>query len=220
VLKHLSKTAEALQHSLPTFTCQETGISEWHSANRLGDHDDFSATLRAKRSPDGTLSESYELTRLNGRPFSSREFTFPYYVSGGFDRAMRYFLPEQQVCYRYSLSGNRLSFESLPDTSEHPQCHDAELQGMALLDANGDILHLERTVSQQAARRLNLAPFASIDFAPVVLDERIFRLSSHMISDLAEGHFKMHFDVTYSDCRLFTATVKIGPATEVSPAGR
>ena len=219
VLKHLGTTAQALQRSLPSFTCQETGVSGWRSLSKAGDHDDFSATLRAKRNSEGTFSESYELTRLNGRPFSSHEFTFPYYVSGGFDRAMRYFLPEQQVCYRYSLSGNRLSFESVPDSMGHPQCSDSGLHGMAILDAEGDAVHLERRVSQQSARLLNLAPSAAIDFSPVILDGKTFWLSSHMVSDMLQGNFAMHFDVTYSDCRLFTATVKIGPATQVSPSG-
>lgn len=217
-LKRLGDSAKELQHSLPSFTCEETGLSEWHFRGRTGDHDIFTATLRAKRTSEGTLSESYQLTHLNGRPFSSGEFTFPYYVSGGFERAMRYFLPEQQVCYRYSLSNNRLTFEPAPDVATHAECVNSGLQGMALLDENGDILHLERRVPQQAAKQFNLAPFASIDFAPVVLNGKTFRLSSHMSSEMIQGEFVMHFEATYSDCRLFTATVKIVPANEVDPA--
>jgi hypothetical protein len=213
-LQRLGTAADALEHSLPSFTCSEAGVSEWLVGGKVKAHDALTATLRARRAADGSLAESDEPLTLNGRPFSGSYFNVPFYVTGGFDRAMRYFVPSRQACYRYSLSPGRIDFETAPDVAKHEQCINEDLHGFALLDADGNVSHLERTVSAKAARDFGLAPFASIDFAAVDLNGRTFRLSRHMLSELTQGRSTARFDVTYTDCRLYTATVTILPESQ------
>jgi hypothetical protein len=216
-LERLGAAADALEHTLPSFSCRETGSSDWVVNGKVKRHYSFTSTLRARRTADGQLAESSEPLTLNGKPFSGSDFNVPFYVTGGFDRAMRYFVPSRQACYRYSISPGRIDFETAPDVAKHEQCTNEGLRGFALLDADGNVLHLERHVSEKAAQNFSLAPFASIDFAAVDLNGRTFRLSRHMLSELPEGHNTARFDVTYSDCRLYTATVTIHPATEGKP---
>jgi hypothetical protein len=218
-LVRLGAAAEALEHALPSFTCQQTAMSEYVLNGKAKEHDEFTATMRAKRAPDGTLAETFEVTRLNGRPFSGTSFQFPFYVSGGFERAMRYFTPEKQACYRYTLSPGRIDFETAADVAAHPQCADEGLKGFALLGADGNVTHLERTVTSKAEKERGLAPFASIDFGAVELNGKTFRLSRHVFSESVQGRFVLRFETTYSECRLFTVTVKIGPEIEAAPGG-
>ena len=217
-LERLGAAAEALEHALPSFTCQQTAMSEYLLNGKPKEHDEFTATTRSKRAPNGTLAETFEVTRLNGRPFNGTSFQFPFYVSGGFDRAMRYFTPEKQACYRYTLSPGRIDLETAPDVAAHPQCADEGLKGFALLDADGNVSHLERTVTSKAEKDRGLAPFASIDFGAVELNGKTFRLSRHVFSESVQGRFVLRFETTYSECRLFSVTVKIGPEIEAAPA--
>jgi hypothetical protein len=214
-LERLGAAADALEHSLPSFSCLEAGMSERLQNGKVKEHEDLTANLRARRSADGSLAESYEPLTLNGKLFAGSGFNVPFYVTGGFDRAMRYFVPSRQACYRYSLSPGRIDFETAPDVAKHAQCSDEAMHGFALLDGDGNVTHLERHVSAKAAENLHLAPFATIDFAAVDLNGRTFRLSSHMSAELSQGHSTARFEVTYSGCRLYTATVTIHPANEV-----
>jgi hypothetical protein len=216
-LHHLGIAAAALDHSLPSFTCQETIVSQLLYRKKVEQQTNFTATLRVNRAADGTLAESYFLTTLNGKPFSSGSYSIPVYVAGGFDRAMIYFLPSLQACYRYSLSPGRIDFETAPDSARYPLCKNEGIRGFALLDAAGNVTHLERHVSPQGAKDLRLAPFAAFDFADVDLSGRTYRLSHHLLSEIQADRTTGRFDATYTDCHLFTATVTLGPSTEIPP---
>jgi hypothetical protein len=212
-LQRLGAAASALDHSLPSFTCEETVVSQRLHGKKAEQQTNFTATLRAKRAADGTLAESYWLTTLNGNPFSASSFSLPVYVTGGFDRAMIYFLPSLQACYRYNLSPGRIDFETAPDIASHPICKNEGMHGFALLDADGNVTHLERRVSLQGAKDLHLAPFAAFDFANVDLSGRTYRLSHHLLAEIPQGRSTGRFDATYTDCHLYTATVTLGPAS-------
>ena len=215
-LRRLGAAAESLEHTLPSLTCKETAASEIFAGKKSRERDEFTATLRAKRGEDGVLDETFEVTTLNGKA-PRRSVRFPFYVSGGFDRSMRYFAPAQQVCYRYWLTPGRIDFSTAPDVALHAQCLDEGMHGFALLDADGDVVHLERTVTSKPAEERGIAPFASIDFGEVELGGKTFRLSRHMLSESWQGRFTLRFDATYTDCRLFTATVTIGPVMDWAP---
>ena len=162
----------------------------------------------------GRLHESFLFTTVNGKPYSGKDPRLPYYTGGGFDSAMVYFIPAHQACYRYTLSDGRIDFETAADVESLPQCRNDTVHGFALIDVDGNLTHMERTVSAEATRDFRLVPFAAIDFAPVELNGKVFRLSSHMVSEFPEGRF----EATYSDCKLFSVSVTIGPATPVDPA--
>lgn len=216
-LQHLGDAASALDHSLPSFTCQESAVSQLLRRKKVERQNSLTATLRVNRTADGTLAESFKLTTLDNKPFVGGGYSLPVYVAGGFDRAMLYFLPSLQACYRYTLTPGRIDFETAPDAATNPVCKNEGMRGFALLDAEGNVTHLERNVSPEGAHDLRLAPFAVFDFADTNLDGRAYRLSHHLLAEIPEGRYIGRFDATYTDCHLFTATVTIGPATEVSP---
>jgi hypothetical protein len=142
----------------------------------------------------------------------------PLFVRGGFDSALVYFAPSVQACYRYSLSPGRIDFETRTGPVSGHFCTEQGLKGFALLDADGDITHIERTLPPDVAKPLKLVTFAAIDITPVTLNGHIYPLSHHMIADMPLSNAMGHFEATYNNCHLFTATVTLGPATEVPPA--
>jgi hypothetical protein len=216
-LQRLGVVAEALDHSLPSLTCQENGLSERIVRGKVKQHVAFTASMRAERTPGGPLHESFIVTTLNGKPWEGKGVRFPYYTSGGFDSAMVYFRPRNQACYHFSLADGRIDFETAADATTHPQCRNDGLRGFALLDADDNVTHIERTVSADATRDFHLVPFAAIDFAPVELNGEVFRLSSHLVTEYPEDNSKGRFEATYTGCKLFSVSVKIGPPTPVDP---
>ena len=212
-LQHLGAAATALARSLPSFACQETVVSQRRHGKKVDQQTNFTAALRVNRSADGTLSESFATLTLNGQPFTGTSFNLPTYVGGGFDRAMLYFAPDLQPCFHYLLSPQRIDFESLSD----PTCPYQGMHGFALLDASGNVTHLERTVPPNVASYRGLADFAAFDFADINLNGRTYRLSRHLLAEVNEGRTIGHFEATYTNCHLFGATVTIGPAHEIPP---
>jgi len=210
-LRLLGDASEELNHSLPSLTCTESAASERLVDGKVKKRVTFTASLRAVRTNGGPLHESFTMTTVNGKPYKGKDPGLPYYTGGGFDSAMTYFLPAHQACYRYTLRDGRIDFETAADVAAHSECRDDMVHGYALLDEEGHVTHLERTVGAEATRDFRLVPYAAIDFALVDLNGRSFRLSSHMVSDFADGRF----EASYSECKLFTASVTIGPATPV-----
>jgi hypothetical protein len=218
LLQRLADVAESLEHSLPSLTCVETGVSEGLNKGKVKKHVDFTANMRAVRTPAGALSESFTLTQINGKPYSKSSYSFPFYTRGGFDSALAYFLPTHQPCYVFTLSSpGRIDFHITPDAASHPPCHADGMRGFAFLDPHGNITHIERTVSAQAVQDFQLTPFAAIDFAPVELNGHLYRLSHHIVTEYARGDNTGRFEATYSNCQLFTASVTILPPTQVVP---
>jgi hypothetical protein len=218
LLQRLAEVAESLEHSLPSLTCVETGVSEGLNKGKVKKHVEFTANMRAVRTQAGALDESFTLTQIDGKPYSKSSYSFPFYTRGGFDSALAYFLPTHQVCYVFSLSSpGRIDFHITPDAASHPPCHADGLHGFAFLDPRGNITHIERTVSEQAVQDFHLTPFASIDFAPVELNGHIFRLTRRIVAEYTHGDNTGHFEATYSNCQLFTASVTLLPPTQVVP---
>jgi hypothetical protein len=217
VLARLGEQAERIEQSLPSFACQQSAASDEVRKGKVQRHVEFTANLRVVRDGVGVLTESAEFLTVNGQPFTTQGFSMPAYSQGGFRQAMTYFLPDQQACYRYTLSPGRLEFEGAPGSATRSGCRSAGTRGFALLDANGDITHLERRANVQGVIAYHLVPFAAVDLVPVVLKGETFRLSSHLVSERQNGPFVDRFETTYSHCRLFAATVTIGPASETTP---
>jgi hypothetical protein len=211
VLKKLGEEAVELEKSLPSFTCAENVVSQELRDGKVRHSVTFTATLRAQRKADGHLDESFQITTLDGRPFTNGRVAAPVMMSGGFDQAMRYFHPEQQLCYEFRLSPGRIDFKTTTDSLSHG-CPEKDMAGFALLDTAGDVSYLERTVPVKAAKPLKLATYAAVTFAPVKMGDTTYRLSSHVVGEMPHGKSIGRFDATYSNCRLFKSTVTIGPA--------
>jgi hypothetical protein len=215
VLKKLGEAAVELEKSLPSFTCEENLVSQEVRGDKVKWGTTATMTLRAEKESNGYLSESFSYTSVNGKPFSQGVVKMPVYVSGGFGEALRYFHPDQQHCYEFTLSFGRIDFQNIPDGLAHG-CPEKGLVGFARLDAVGNVTYLERTVPVKVARPLRLATYAAITFSPVTMGAKTYRLSSHALADMSMGKSIGRFDATYSNCQLFKSTVTIGPA-EVLP---
>ncbi len=210
-LQRLGEQAVLLQHSLPSLTCMESVVSQEFRHNMVARSVDFTASLRAVRGNDGEIRESYEFKTLRGQPFTGGGFVMPTYVTGGFTRALRYFSPDQQPCYRYKLNGNRIDFETAANLPE--ACHTRSTVGFALLDEGGNITHLERRLANRYADEYHQVPFAALDLTPLTLNGVTYLMTRHLYAEQTNGGSIDRFEATYTDCRLFSATVTIGPAT-------
>lgn len=218
VLARLGEQAAALERSLPSFSCQQSAVSEELRAGRHGQspqvvrHVEFTANLRVRRHADGKLAESAEFLTVNGLPLTANGFTMPAYAEGGFLQALHYFLPDLQHCYVYALSEGRIDFTAAPHAAEDPACRSAGTTGFALLNADNDVEHVERRVSAYGVNAYKIIPYAAVDLTSVTLNGAVYRLSSHLVTERGNGRFTDRFESTYADCKLFTATVTIGPA--------
>ena len=215
-LQRIGSTVNELIQSLPSFTCDESAVSQAIRDQKVRRTVQARGTVRVLRDPNGSLNETYTYKRSFHLLFIPSNF--PLFVSGGFDTALAYFLPSAQDCYRYSLSPGRIDFETRTGPVSGHICQEQGLKGFALLDADGNITHIERAIPPDVAKPLKLAPFAAIDLTPVSLNGRVYQLSHHMVATQPLDNAMGHFEATYTNCHLFTATVTIGPATEV-PTG-
>ena len=214
-LSYLGAQIAELKESLPNIACIETVVSQELHGEKVHERVDFTATLEVKRGDDGKLGESFTIVTWKGKPFTGGRVRYPAYVEGGFDKAINYFSSKAQACYRYTLSPGRIDFESDPAKAKQDACNEG-VRGFALLDGAGNVDHVERTVSGDFPKNAHLVPFAAIDFHPVELNGRTFRLASHTLAEFQRGSTVARFEATYERCRLFGVTVKIGPATEVA----
>jgi len=211
-LQRLGEQAVLLQRSLPSLTCMESVVSQEFRHNMVARSVDFTAQLRAVRDNDGEIRESYEFKTLRGQPFTASGFVMPIYVTGGFTRALRYFAPDQQACYRYKIKGNRIDFETAPDAPE--ACHTRSTAGFALLDEHGGITHLERRLADRYAVEYHQVPFAALELTPLTLNGVTYPMTRHLYAEEPNNGSIDRFEAEYTDCKLFTATVTIGPAVE------
>jgi hypothetical protein len=215
-LQRVGSAAAELMQSIPSFTCDETAVSQAIRDRKTLRTVSLSGTVRTIRKPDGRMVETYDYKREHILLFIPK--LPPIFVSGGFDTALIYFLPSLQACYRYSLSPGRIDFETRTGPVSGHICAEQGLKGFALLNADGDITHIERTLPQDVAKPLKLVTFAAIDITPVSLNGHLYQLSHHMIADMPLSNAMGHFEATYTNCHLFTSTVTIGPATELPPS--
>ncbi|MGA1983374.1 MAG: hypothetical protein ABSG84_13020 [Acidobacteriaceae bacterium] len=217
-LQKLGAAALSLQHDLPDFECQETGLSQALKKGKVKAQVRFVATVRVERAAAGRLGEDLEVSAVNGKPPSGR-FDPPFMVGGGFGESLFFFLPTTQACFRYSLSQGRIDFESPPGTFDRPQCTNTGApRGFALLDVAGNAKHLERQVPHENAEQVHVVDFTAIDFVATELDGKVYPLTAKMVADVPkEEGVTFHFEATYTGCHLFKATSRILPGETVVP---
>jgi hypothetical protein len=222
ILDRAAAAAATLESSLPSFTCKEQVRSQEFEKKefekkKLRRHIEFTADLTVQRRPDGSLNETFQPTDWRTILLHS-ESGIPFYVTGGFQRALVYFSADHRACYRFTLaSPQRLDFTSSASAASDPLCKDAGLTGFALLDAAGNIVHVERRVPPATAHRSALVAFAAMDLAPVELNGQTYRLSSHLTADTIPGRLAGHFEADYTQCHLFHTTVTIEPGAQPAP---
>lgn len=214
-LQRIGAAASELILSMPSFTCDEAAVSQAVRDHKVVRSVSLNGVVRTIRKPNGRMVETYDYKREHILFIIPR--VPPLFVSGGFATALAYFLPSAQACYDYSLSPGRIDFTTRTDPASANACADRGLKGFALLNAQGSVSHIERTIPPDLAKARKLANFAAIDLAPVEFNGHIYQLSRHMVAEMPLGEATGHFEATYSNCQLFTTTVTLGPSTEVPP---
>jgi hypothetical protein len=211
-LKKLAATAQMLRDDLPSFTCQETAKSQLLKKNKVKEQVAFAGEVRVKRADEGRLLEQLNVTQVNGKPFAGGYFETPIKVEGGFGESLFFFLPEIQPCFEFTLTSGRLDFASRPEMLDRPGCDVAGTKrGFALLDADGNVTHMEREVPPETASQFHMVDRNTIDFVSTELGGRTYPLLAKMTADVPADREVKHFEATYSGCHLFTATVTILP---------
>jgi hypothetical protein len=223
-LKRLAATAQSLQEDLPSFACEEKGLSQAIKKGKVKEHAEFVAEVRVQRSDAGRLVEHLDVTQVNGKPYSGRGFDPPFMVRGGFGESLFFFLPVTQTCFHYAMAGNRLDFDSPAGTFERRECGETGApRGFVLLDGAGNVTHLERQVPAEFAQQVHVVDFTAIDFTPVELGGTVYPLTSKMVAEVPKDGRTLHFEATFTGCHLFRATSRvlpdITPVPENAPAG-
>ncbi len=214
VLERAAAAGAALRSSLPSFACKEEVVSQLLEGRKAKVKRGvaFTAELRVERRADDELHETFEPSSWADILAQSHGTGIPYYVRGGFQGALDYFAPVKAACYRFSMQPqdlNRIDFVAAPDAPADRCKGEAGLTGFALLDALSDVIHIERSVPEQPSGSQRLAPFAAIDLAPVTLNGKTYRLSTHVTSDSLRGGMRGHFEASYTGCKLFHASITI-----------
>ena len=215
-LEHLAAAAETLHTALPNFECAEAVSSRRMRGGKEKWAVHFTATLRVHRDGRGEPEESFTPLTLEGKTNPKPKFKMPIYVEGGFANALdAVFAQEAGVLRVHAGAGaDRLCRPAARGLRTGAGTSKA-WPVFALLDADGEVRHIERTVPDETARKYRIAPFAAIDLAPVELNGRVFRLSSHLTSTWPSGDDDDRFEAEYTGCRLFTANVTLLPGSSV-----
>jgi hypothetical protein len=221
-LRHLAALAQALQHDLPSFSCQESALSQTIRKKKVRAQVRFAGELRVEREDDGRLHEQLQVSEVNGKPHSGDNFARPIMVEGGFDASLDFFLPERQPCFHFTLGDGRVDFESPPGTIKRPGCEETGApRGFVLFDGDGNVTHIERDVPAEYAAPLRLVDFSGIDFAWTELDGKKYPLSAKVVADVPrEDDVALHFEATYAGCHLFKATSRILPGITPVPESK
>lgn len=214
LLTRLGEQATALERKLPSFSCSESIVSQVRFHGLLERNVKLSGTLRMVRDASGNLNETFTRTSHHFFPGSADP---PFNVQGGFDKPLSYFLPSLQTCYTYSLTPGRIDFVGRTDDARPPFCVQTGVKGFALLDAVGNVTHIERQLPLAVSIATHIVYYAAVDLVPTELNGQTYQLSHHMVAERPVGDAIYHFESTYSNYRLFTATVTIGPATAIPP---
>lgn len=210
-LAQLAAASEDIERRLPNFACRETLVSQEVRAGRVKTEVHAAGDLRIVREPDGKLDEHFEATERDGKPTGGKRLKLPLFVLGGFGHALDTFSAATQKCMRFHLAGNRLDFQSVAPVEPNCRQH-AGVTGYALLDPEGNIMHIERQVEASAAREMKAAPFGVIELSRVQLGGSVFSLSTHVEAEMPKGDSDLRWRADYSACRLFHVSVTMRPA--------
>jgi len=223
----LADDAELLHTDLPALACKETAVSQAIKKNKRNPQKDkitaqvrFVADVRAERDEYGRLHESLKLTEVNGKPSSGGRFNPPIMVEGGFDQSLDLFLPERQSCFIFTLSNDRIDFDSPSGAFDRIACGEMGApHGFALFDETGNVTHLERQVPTEYALQAHLADFIAIDFVSTELGGKLYPLPAKMVAEVPKEGEVLHFEATYAGCHLFKAISTILPGVAPVPEG-
>jgi hypothetical protein len=231
LIDRLVANADRYRATLPSLTADESIVTEG-SAFFFHQRTTATGTFRVIRRGEGQpLEESRQILMLNGKPVEpGKHVAVPFTLLGGFGRFQEmFFTPQHRICFTFTLlpkpgpgGTQQIAIAGPDELSAQPGCAPERkgLTGLALVDpASGQLVHLERTVTEEASKKDKLAPFASVDSAPTQVGDQTYWLPTVIVGRFREGKVKGEFIAHYSNYHRYTASITLLPgATEVDPA--
>ncbi|HUB28632.1 MAG TPA: hypothetical protein VL967_03005 [Terracidiphilus sp.] len=222
--------AQQYRDSLPSFACDETILSrQTRYRGKAGRGIRVEGTMREIRKvppdPYDPFTEQHQFTKLNGKP-AKGAIRLPYFIQGGFANLIGFHHSELRDCFSFRITplSQANTFQLQIDRKETPEtaasCRGifAGTQYRVIADAEGHILHSERTIPAETAEQEDEAYFAAIDYAPQQFGERSFWLPTKFASHDPAGAGSM--EAVYSNCHRYTGdmTILSGSEPEASPS--
>jgi hypothetical protein len=217
VVAHLYDLGAGYGAKLPSLSCHES-ISildlkrgEVKRATRL------EGMIRVVRNGESRspFTETHTFLTKDGVA-APEKFNLSYWVNGGFANALGLSHPEARGCNDFRVTrrggdgGIRVDVAERADAQSQPVCQQFSLPGYRktiIMDDAGHVLHVDRSVPADVARRYKEVSFAAMDYAPVKLGDETLWLPSRMEShDPKDDH---RLEVKYSECQRFTGSIKI-----------
>jgi hypothetical protein len=226
LVDQLVENAAVYRATLPSLTARETIVSvdagKWLKATH---HAEAEAIMRVTRkTPDGPLEESRQITTLDGKPVSvDQHVILPPDLKGGFEgMPTLFFGRENRSCFNFVLAPHpapdapyRLSITVRPEAASRPHCPIKDLASMtaiALVAADThQLTHLEWTFPTDVATKYHRWAFASVDLAPAKVGSETFWLPTTVIGRGGTGKSQNEWISHYSDYHRYVATSAILP---------
>jgi hypothetical protein len=218
------ENAASFRATLPSITAHETIESD--SSNHLvfRSRAKAEATMRVMRkTPDGPLEESREITTLNGKPVApGKHVDLPTILGGGFGGlAGFFFTSKNRHCFNYSLIPKEVPDGTLelritlsPDAASFSHCPKVSVSGVALVTSEThQLTHVERSLPNEEAFPIHHWPFSSVDLAPIKVGDKTFWLPTTVTGHIVVGKERADWVSHYSDYHRFTVTANILPTT-------
>jgi hypothetical protein len=240
ILRQLETNLDQYDASVPSLFCDEHVVSQvfpgLRSQNTITD-----SVFRLKRVVAAhnttTLDESRDVKTVNGRPAKSQELGGPSVLSGIFEGALSVVTMSQSACMNYTLEGSRgkdpaapyvIRFASVITPQNAANCLlQEDGKGRVLIDpATLEVTRLELTTPHHTI--IPGGPYTSpvkgewvlsVDYAPVPLGGRTFRLPAVITSRETSGGGTFHqtvwsFRATYRNFHKLEVSSRIVPAEE------
>lgn len=221
-LDKLYATATKYTTSLSKITCKELIHSEQNSTGfsrpvhwKLDTRGDFTVTKNS--TGVAGFKDEHTYKEKDGKPITPvKTMQIPYLLSDAFAPAIiSYLAPERRACLHFSISKDRVTFETVHGMGGHGLCADIapEAKGYIVFDKTTEtISHFERTVPLAASLAGGFAPFAAVDYEPYGFKGRLIMLPHHIVATKSTGTLNLSFDGTYDSCDLFESSIKFfGP---------
>ncbi len=218
VLRSLAEQTKEYQRSIPNFTCNEVVTTKVKKGDKVLRRIEFQADIRVQRKEDKSLNETFWITSYMGKLTpNGGKFEVPVYMEGGLGHGLPTFFAEKyQPCYDYRLDGNRINFRTRPGRSA--ECHEkVDTTGFGLMDSDGKLLYGEIKRPPEEADHEREVSLARIDYSDVRLNNRVFRMPTHVYGEEVRGGKLGTFDAYYTSCKLFAAKTTIRPGDGTDP---
>ena len=224
LLGEVRAAAEVYDAKAPSVSCHESIVMDEMKHGAVKRETRVEGTIRVMRVAHAKtpLAESHEFLTRNGEAVKEQRFNMSYWVVGGFANGLGHSLETLRPCLdaraEKAEAGWRLELAWKPGAEAQEACRQPAVPGYRktlLLDEAGHVLHVERTMPADVAKKLGEASFAAVDFAPVVLGSQTVWLPARLESH--DGKDENRLEVRYSGCRLFGGSMTILPGAEKVP---